>query len=505
MPSTPLSPSLQLIDKQDHDEHEPMLSTNKIVHVVGRQRVVSHAEDINHDLNLFADPFWKIPALSLLIQACLILRDTLSIVASLTGPLLITTSGYIYLNMVGHSNTQASFGLFNTLFMVFFVAVLYANMDKLGITISVGYGEQKYDACKKYFVQGLLTVIFIFLFVSLPIMMFSRQVLVFANIEHNIAREVSDIAIRCVPLMIIQVFAEPLKTYCMAQGQEQIFGTIGLFNLLASLAANYYLMVVKGWGVHGWIITKSITEIINLLAALYTLNKCHPDTRNIFGWHKANEGYYDYFVDSIKFTAGSYSEFFGTEMISYFVALIGDTNQIAAYFSILNFSVVIYSVGMSFSIICRTRINIFIGMGKVRIAKNYYTFFVAWVWTLGLMLCLLFIAIRRPITDAFASSTPEMERWFDKLLFAYSCFLPFEMILCTTVVGIKTIGKIATLLVFTLVFFIGGNFCTALVVMHWHGSCLYYLLSTYFWATVMNLLALTVVLASDWSLAKPAD
>ena len=145
------------------------------------------------------------------------------------------------------------------------------------------------------------------------------------------------------------------------------------------------------------------------------------------------------------------------ELNGYFIALSGNTDQLAAYYCIVNLSGVTYFIGVAFSIICRTRMNILIGMGEHRAAKNYFHFFVWLSSIVGVFIAAMIWLARAPLTRLYADSTEGMKNWFMQLLFV-TAFLGFSSIsVSAAFVGLKSVGKINLLLKLDAIFFLGPH------------------------------------------------
>jgi hypothetical protein len=244
----------------------------------------------------------------------------------------------------------------------------------------------------------------------------------------------------------------------MAQGIETIFGFSALFGSVVAVASGYFFIVRWDMGPIGWVYSKTVYEVINLFASLYAYCKTHPRTRGVAKWSVVKVGFIKFFCMSVKFAVGSYSEFLASEIASYFVFLTHDDLQIAAFSAILNLGTVFYSMGETFAIICRTRMNLLIGKQHHRIAKNFYLFYFLTLAGFGLLIGSGFFIFRDYVTDWFANSTPEISAKFKKLLTIYSLCIASELTITSSFMGIKTIGSIGFLLMLNILLFVGANF-----------------------------------------------
>ena len=117
----------------------------------------------------------------------------------------------------------------------------------------------------------------------------------------------------------------------------------------------------------------------------------------------------------------------------------------------MNITAMIYTLGMSISMVCRTRINILIGMDLSQTAKNYFKFTYISGFITGLLLALIVAPLAPFIADLVANQNEEMRSTFIILLTIYCFDMPFETNLYTGFVGIKTIGEIMKLVKVTII------------------------------------------------------
>ena len=112
---------------------------------------------------------------------------------------------------------------------------------------------------------------------------------------------------------------------------------------------------------------------------------------------------------------------------------------------------ILYTVGMSFAIIGRTRLNILVGMKRQETAKNFFVFFYYCCLIVGVCLGLLTLVFRDPIADFYSSSSAEMRAMFLKLVTIYSFCMFSEVSIYYSMIGLKTAGRINDTLIFNFI------------------------------------------------------
>lgn len=125
-------------------------------------------------------------------------------------------------------------------------------------------------------------------------------------------------------------------------------------------------------------------------------------------------------IDSLEFTVTSYAEIFGYETAGLFVAVNCDENQTVAFYAASNISVIVWIISSAISTVCRTRINLMIGLKKYDTAKNFYYFYITLIALLGVLFGILVFFSRDFLSWLVANSTPEMKHWFTIIMTIYA-------------------------------------------------------------------------------------
>ena len=246
--------------------------------------------------------------------------ETITVAATFIGFCLNGLSALICLGLVGQVEQQASFGILQSIILIFFFALYNSNLDKMGIELSQAFGKKAYERYKRIATQGVIVVLTVFAVVTLPIALFAEPILTTVGISESNAAIVGVSIRNCIPMMIISMMADVVKTFCMAQGHESLFGKISLFSTAICFIGNYIFIVKMGMLINGYVLSATISYSINFLVALYVVRHTEPQTRGLVSWSSAMKGFREFFTESIKFTLGSYAEYLGFEITSYFVA-----------------------------------------------------------------------------------------------------------------------------------------------------------------------------------------
>lgn len=146
---------------------------------------------------------------------------------------------------------------------------------------------------------------------------------------------------------------------------------------------NYLFIVKLQLGLKGIVATKTVGPIIELVIVSFEYFRCEKTTLGLDSFSEVLKGFCTFFIDSLEFTFTLYAEIFGYQIAGLFVAVNYDENQTAAFYAASNISVILWIISSAISTVCRTRINLMIGLKKYDNAKNFYYFYITLIALLG--------------------------------------------------------------------------------------------------------------------------
>ena len=436
------------LDKPDHILNLPDRPGN--LHFIRSNRSIAaeeKAEEIVKELMGFVHSFWLLDPKYLWESFVRIVTETFTIAPTVAGPMVVIVGTFYFLNMLGDPLLQASYGIYNSYMVIFFYAVINAVADKLSIMLSVAFGKGSYHSCKKVFTQGLLLYYGVWLFIVLPLMLFAKTILMAMGVPEANADLTQRILYPTLLAQCIQMLSDTLRNFCMSQGKEAMFGKISLINNILGFLCVYVCVIHLNCRLYSPVIGKLLSEGINLGTGLYVyFYQVEEKTRGLVSLSEASEGFLTFTWESIKFMLGSYSEYIGLEVTTFYVANYKDNNIMGAYSSIISIQGCFYMLGMTFAVILRTRMSVLIGMGKYINAKNYFLFFLFSTVVFGIACCIVMLMLGGVLTRGMGSSTVEMSKYFYAMLVVYALAIPNSCTAMSTFIGIKTVGKISYLL-----------------------------------------------------------
>lgn len=393
---------------------------------------------------------------------------------------------------------QAAYGVYNSYFVLFFIAFNGSTREKLGICLSQDFGEKDFTKFKKHLFQGVISNLGLFFMFTVPFFVFSQGILLSIGISEELSRLAREALVMALVPNFIQTFGEIGKTLCMSQGLERIFGKIAIVNCAATGAFSYYFIVRCRLGITGWIIAKIISESVTLISSIIVSRRGHPESLGFVSWEVVKDGLLSYFVDTLRFALGNYTEFIGYEITTYFVALSNSYADIAAYVSLLSFGGFVYRFGTAFSVILRTRVNILLGMDWRQTARNFFFFYTIGQTVLGLSAGLLLFIFSSNQARAYSGNDPVLYATLYTMFRVYSVALANEFLMCTISIGIKSIGRIDYLLKLNMIILIVVHPLTCLCLYLISAPTIFLFVSLCSYMFIINILSVRKCAITDW-------
>ena len=454
-------------------------------------------------LSKLQEGIFSVPIKTLVWTMAVLLKESFLISFSTLGSQLVVASGYMLLNYVEDTDGMAVLGVsqsFNNIFYYGFFMSLY---DKMGIEQSLTFGARQYHLTKKVMTQSVMASILIFCTLCLPSFLAAAPLLRLAGLDSELAGKVA-FALRVQLIAdVLEIMADMIRNFCMAQGFEAVFGPTSLLAVIAAVCSGYVMIVDHRMGVTGFILSKVVYEAICVLVAFSALSQTNPETRGIAPWTQAKDGFWGFFCSCLIFALGSYIEFIGYEIASLFVYNTNDVNQIAAFTSILSFTTIFYSIGETFAILSRTRMNLLVGRGLIKAAKNFFKFFWVSLYIFSWSIAAVCFAARAPLSKLYSNASPEAYNLFLQMFIVYCLNMPSELTMYTSFMGLKTVGRIGLL-----------TALNAFLLILVHASLDFYLTLKLGYGTVqifmviqslflmLNFSCFTGVFTTDWTTAK---
>ena len=158
------------------------------------------------------------------------------------------------------------------------------------------------------------------------------------------------------------------------------------------------------------------------------LTKTEPLTRGLISFEDLFNGYGYFILDTGKYIMSLYSEWIGCEIAIYFSGLTHDNVQIAAHTALANFACFVMNTGIGFSTVGRTRVNVLLGKGYFKAAKNFFIIYMSGCIALGLCFSGLLMMARPVLAAVYTGDNVFVTELLTKLFGVYSMFLSLDFI-----------------------------------------------------------------------------
>ena len=152
-----------------------------------------------------------------------------------------------------------------------------------------------------------------------------------------------------------------------------------------------------------------------------------------------------YFVSALKFFSTAYFEWFGFEINTIYVSLLGDTTALAAYVCWTNFSSIFYSSGVGIGNVMRTRVNFLLGMGKNTAARNFFFWFCQYNLCMWTLISLTIFLLRNYIAS-FYTKNEGVHEVLSSIFFVYFFIIIIDTTNYAILSTMRSVGKINNLL-----------------------------------------------------------
>ena len=496
--NTQNKPEVELADRlpQPRSEQQPLLTADPKAVNTFAQQLSEQLRPMDESLagcspTYLAEVYW-----SCAWQALKLLPNTASI-------LFTSVLMYSLLTYTKQPEAAAAFGMYGSFYFVFCTTVQASLMEKFGQEISRGVGKKDYQYVRKMATQGMMAMLIFFLAFNIPTLWFSDRILTTIGIDTHLVPTVAHVLRLQIFVLLVQLPADMLNAFCMAQGLESEISRVGIFGCLVSSATQAVLVLGLHTGIEAFVYGSLAAAICSLANALLVLPKCHPETRGFADPMTASVGLTTYLSDSLYFFLAIVGECSGANITAFFIAARHDTTALGAYTATRNCGAFVFRTGLSLASVSRTRINILIGMGKHQTAKNFYTFYAFGNLCVAVAFAAVFLMTREYLAMVLAGQSEDNRVKFITTMSFYSCFCCLsEMSLAPCLLGLRTLGK-AHYQILVCLAVIGVVHIPSSCLLNWwsvHAVWLVSILGANFF--LISVLAFSVSRLSDWSKIK---
>lgn len=332
----------------------------------------------------------------------------------------------IMIGTLGDTLSLAVFGLGRTFISVFYVSILTAITETLGVNGSKLYSQKEYTQVGSMLWKTILNV-GILNIINAIIAYKSYDIMMMVNIDEEVAYFASRFLISSIPFLIIQGLNNTFVSFLASQQLNQLFIYINVASILIMSGSGYYFIILCRYKHMGFIYAKIIQECANFVCYFSII--CLQANRETLIFPTPSvvfRNYWSYFVIMSKTILCFYGEYLGFEITVYFAALLHNINDLALYCSYVNFSAVPWFVSNGLGNTFRTIIGKLIGERKFYEARRTSQQYFVYSFWITCVLTLLILAFRYEIGYIYTGDEILMFRMGD--LLQYYAFIVYAAI-----------------------------------------------------------------------------
>ena len=299
-------------------------------------------------------------------------------------PYLICT---LYISQLKDPLPLAAYGLTTTFINLTFVSLVLGIQEKMGVLNSVYFGQHQYkkmgeNLYDSYFFSFILVLVYAFLSYH------SFSILVFLQIEEDLAFSTSRLLITCIPYIFFQAFNQITENFLSSQKVSKplmIVNTLSIFVVLIFGKIFFFDFDLKELG---FAYTKIVQEAINsIVFIIITIKYSKKEILIKPKFKKILKNIPKFFTKkSLSTLLSYYGEFISFELNMYYAALLYNILELDIWVTIINYSAMYYftSVGLGFSV--RNLVGFEIGKRNFILAKNDSIIYLIYILIIAIIL-----------------------------------------------------------------------------------------------------------------------
>jgi Na+-driven multidrug efflux pump len=346
----------------------------------------------------FKVPFTKMPRNLLWREIGKFMIEGLACALNNSCNIVVIFVNFIFIGMLGDPLVEASFGLGVSYFMFLFMSLNLGCFEVTGIECAhwAGLSDEaarvkRIDKPRKMsaaLAKGCILLCVVLVFSSL-MFVYAKEVLIAISISEVNAIQTGAMVMWLIPGIILQGFNFQIQAFILAQGVTLPFGVANIISIVVCSCLCHWLTFGLQVGILLFPVCKTIMEVINFLANIYALlfSKGEDGRRvkeNLIcvKFADVKDGLGEFLCKGSKFIIGLYAEFLGFEFNTYLASLTHDQYEITAFVSWVNIAGFLFTIGLGFSNVTRTRVSSYIGGGRpvqAMHAARFFTFMAACV------------------------------------------------------------------------------------------------------------------------------
>lgn len=302
--------------------------------------------------------------------------------------------------------------------------------------------------------KGFILTSFILCF-SITMFIFCEQVLYAINIAPENAYWTGYMVHWLIPGIILQSINFQLQAFVQAQDIMKPIGVANIITIIICACISHWLTFDLKVGILIFPVCKTIMEIMNFIAVIVCFFYTEKGTVKCTRLADICEDLGKFLKQGFKFICGLYAEFLGFEFNTYLAGLTHNQNQISAFVSWVNIGGFLFTIGLGFSNVTRTRVSNYMGSNDAIKCKNAAQFFTFSSACVGMIFLILVETCRHAIASIY-SPLYVIQDIIKDLLIPYGFGAVFEVILGSQNTLMRLTNRAMIMTYIMLVLFVAG-------------------------------------------------
>jgi Na+-driven multidrug efflux pump len=287
---------------------------------------------------------------------------------------------FVLIGSIGDTVVVTVYGLSYSIYNMFCLCFVISILEVAGANCAKEYGADNYRKMASYFYKTLsliaLVLIGYYFFIQ-----FTYEILVFLNIEHEVAVKAAALTQMSWLFNSILSVNMLLQTYLMSQDVITELAYLNLGSILIVVIFGKVFIVDLAYREIGIVYTKLIQEVLSFIYLAYLMLRrakketlVQPSVGLLFADLRP------FLKKNIFSLFGVYGEYLAFEINTFFAAQLHNVDDIAAWYTFDNFFLMVYFCSLGISNTFRTRIGQAVGEGRIAYARKksiafyFYTF-----------------------------------------------------------------------------------------------------------------------------------
>ena len=409
------------------------------------------------------------------------------------------TIGIYVCNRTGGVVLQTAFGFLPTLNNFIISMNVYGILEKIGISCSQSLGLNNPTLTKKLFFQAMVFFIMMWIFLMFPLMLLSKHYLRALGYSDEIVNSVYYLITTLFPSYFILNTSEMFITFCYSQGVESEMPIVVFINTVVTGIAVVLVCIYWKLGINGWIFCHYLYSSIYLVGSLIIyFTKIDRRAIGIPRLGYMFTGFCGFALDCFKYVVGMFIECSGIEIFRLLVSLTLVPAQVSANGAICNMFDYISVIGLGFSTVGRTRVNVLLSKKMPRAAKNVFMSFFAGTVLIGAVLGGLIYFGRGALLNVFAGDEVEIAYYLNRQLVVYSFCAASDLLLLMMFTMARSVNAIAINFVLTIVFLVCSQLAVGIFLLKYKPDSMWLQINTYSNFYTVFAILLAIFLWKDW-------